>query len=634
MATTPFVTLTTPISDTSLALVSLHGEETLSQPFDYTIVLRSTVANVDPTTVLGQPIVLTLTGPDGTVQYINGVAVEFSQDSQDEELNTYYTVRLRPPFWLLSMQSAYQIFQSQSISAIITAVFSTCGFTAFKNSLTQTYSALDYVVQYGETTLDFVSRLMERAGIFYFFEHTSSACTLVLADDASNYETVPGTSTLVHTVQPASGTHQPYIEGALQQRLVPTSYVVNDYNFTAPTTALLSTSSGAATYQLSEYPGNYLVKSDGDTVSGLRLSAFETEAKLLRGKSACSTFHCGYTFTLSGHPNSGANAAWALLSVITKIEGDRYSNEYVAFPSSVTFRPKRNTPLPRIHGTQTALVTGQASTEIWTDSYGRIKVKFHWDTTSATDDTTSCWIRVSQVWAGKAWGGLVTPRVGSEVVIAFVNGDPDQPLVIGSVYNAVQTIPYTLPTDQTKTTMKTNSSTGGGGFNEFRFEDKAGSEEVFLQAQQDLNISVVKGNYGLTVATGNETHSTKGTRSITVTGNETRTNQANFEQDITGTTAITSTGNETHTNKANFEQDVSGNYTLNVTGNLTIKATGSVDIESGTGFTAKAGTSMAISSGTSAGVTAGTQLSLEGSVTAELKGSASTAIKGGIVQIN
>ncbi len=629
-----FVTLSTPISDTALVLVSLHGDEAVSQPFEYTLVLRSTVANVDATTVLGQPIVITLTNAEATPQIINGVAVEFTQEATDSTLHTYYTVRLRPSFWLLSLHSDYQIFQAKSVIDILSAVFSAQGFTDFKNSTTGTYTALDYVVQYGESTLDFVSRLMESSGIFYFFEHTSSACTLVLADDASAYGKLPGTGTIPYARQPGSGDRRPFLEGSLQQRLVPTSYRVADYNFTAPAPPRRSPRRGAPPDQRGGVPGKYVVKAPGDALAALRLSAHESDARLLRGRSACSTFHAGYSFTVSGHPNTAANAAWTLLSLTIRLDGDIYENEYVACPATVTFRPRQVTPRPRIHGTQTALVTGKSGEEIWTDSYGRVKVKFHWDSTSASDETTSCWVRVAQVWAGKAWGGLSTPRIGSEVVISFLDGDPDQPLVIGSVYNADQTLPYTLPADQTKTTMKTYSSKGGAGFNELRFEDKAGSEEVFLQAQQDMNVNVVKGNYGLAIATGNETHSTKGTRAITVEGKETRTNKADFQHDITGKTAVTCTGDEKHTNSANFEQDVSGNYTLNVTGNLVIKATGSVDIESGTGFTIKAGTSLAVSSTLDTSVKATTQLALEGSVTAELKGAASAAIKGGIVQIN
>ena len=260
-------------------------------------------------------------------------------------------------------------------------------------------------------------------------------------------------------------------------------------------------------------------------------------------------------------------------------------------------------------------MVGKSGEEIWTDKYGRIKVKFHWDLAAGKDENSSCWIRVSQRWAGKNWGMMFIPRIGQEVVVSFLEGDPDRPLVTGSVYNATQTVPYTLPSDQTKSTMKSNSSKGGAGFNELRFEDKKDSEEVFLHAQKDYNITVLnnqtstvkknrkttveeenddlivsKGNRTIKVETGNETHEVKGTRSVKVTGDE------------------------THTDEANFDQTVKGNFTLKVTGNITIEATGSVKIKSGTAFDTEAGTAMTQKSGTDFKNEAGTNMTNKASM--------------------
>lgn len=644
------ITVATPISDTSLELLSLTGHEELSRPFEYTVVLRSTVMSQDFSAVLGQPITVTLTDAAGTAQYIRGVVTEFSHNADYGTRDTIYTATLRPTFWLLSLRSDYKIFQKKSVTDIIKAVFSDAGFTDFKDSTTGTYTAQDFIVQYGETAMDFVSRLMEQAGIFYFFEHTSSAVTLVMADDASAYADIPGTTTIPFAARVVSSEDEAVLLGTVEQRIVPTSYKLNDYNFTTPAAALTSNSSGATTYQLYEYPGKYLVKGDGDSLASVRIAEQDAMTKTFRGRSIVTSFHSGHKFTMSGHPRADANAAWMIQAMDIHIADGNYSNQFTAIPATVVYRPPRLTPRPTIKGTQTATVTGKSGEEIWTDQYGRVTVHFHWDTAGQSDETSSCFIRVAQLWAGKSWGALFTPRVGDEVVVAFVDGDPDQPIVIGSVYNATQTMPYTLPADQTKSTIKTNSSKGGTTFNELRFEDKKDSEEVFLQAQKDLNISVLTGNSSFTVAKGNETHSTKGTRTYTVEGDETRsnkakldatitgaethTNSADFTQKITGKTTITATGDEAHTNSANFKHDVTGNYTLNVTGNLTIKATGSVTIESGTGFTAKGGTTMTVQGGTGTTVKAGTQLALEGGATAELKGAAQTAIKGGLVQIN
>jgi type VI secretion system secreted protein VgrG len=302
---------------------------------------------------------------------------------------------------------------------------------------------------------------------------------------------------------------------------------------------------------------------------------------------------------------------------------------------------------------------GKSGEEIWTDQYGRIKCKFYWDQSSASDETSSCWIRVAQGWAGKAWGALFLPRIGQEVVVSFLEGNPDRPLVTGCVYNAQQTVPYTLPDDQTKSTVKTNSSKGGSGFNEFRFEDKAGSEEIFMQAQKDMNVTILndltttvtnnrtttvskkndslvvdQGNRSIKVNTGNETHEVKGTRGLTITGNETHTNKADFTQNVTG----------------NFTLKVSGNLSIDVSGSITIKSGTSFDIQAGTALSRKAGTalsnkagtSLANEAGTSLSNKAGTSMSNEASISITSKANAShdvessgiLTLKGSLVKIN
>jgi type VI secretion system secreted protein VgrG len=253
-------------------------------------------------------------------------------------------------------------------------------------------------------------------------------------------------------------------------------------------------------------------------------------------------------------------------------------------------------------------VVGKSGEEIWTDQYGRIKVKFYWDQSNAQDETASCWIRVASPWAGKQWGSISIPRIGQEVVVTFFEGNPDRPIVIGSVYNAGQTVPYTLPDDQTKSTIKTNSSKGGSGFNELRFDDKAGSEEVFLQAQKDLNVTVLN------------------CHTSTVTKDETLT--------INGKRTLSVTGDEAHTNKANFSSDVSGNFTLKVSGNISIEASGSVAIKSGSTFENQAGTSLTNKAGTDMTNDAGTTLTNKAAASQTVDGGGMLTLKGGLVKIN
>jgi type VI secretion system secreted protein VgrG len=383
----------------------------------------------------------------------------------------------------------------------------------------------------------------------------------------------------------------------------------------------------------------------------LRLDALQAPGKLLKGTSMCRAFHAGAKFTLANHYRSDANAGYVLSSLSQTGDQDQYSNSFEAFPSDTVFHPPRLTPKPKVIGSQTALVVGKSGEEIWTDEYGRIKVKFYWDQSSATDETSSCWIRVAQGWAGKAWGSIFIPRIGQEVVVSFLDGNPDRPLVTGCVFNAQQTVPYTLPDEQTKSTVKTNSSKGGSGFNELRFEDKAGSEEIFIQAQKDMNVTVLN-NLTTTVTNARTTTVSQkddslvvdqGNRSIKVnTGNETHA--------VQGKRDLTITGNETHTNSADFTQNVSGNFTLKVSGNLSIQASGSVSIQSGTSFdnkagtalTNKAGTSLTNDAGTSLTNKAGTSMDNEAQVSITSKANAShdvessgiLTLKGSLVKIN
>jgi type VI secretion system secreted protein VgrG len=283
------------------------------------------------------------------------------------------------------------------------------------------------------------------------------------------------------------------------------------------------------------------------------------------------------------------------------------------------FRPPLRTAKPRIAGSQTALVVGAAGEELWTDAHGRIKVQFHWDQRGAKDENSSCWVRVAQAWSGPGWGGFVLPRVGQEVVVSFLEGDPDRPLVTGCVYNGTNAPPYALPDARTRTTLKSSSSPGGDGFNELRFEDKAGEEEVYLHAQKDLTVEVGNART-VTVSEADDTLTVnKGNRSVTVeTGNETLT--------VAGTREIKVTGAETHTSEADFNHTVGGSLTVEVTGNVTIKASGSLSLEAGTSVSIKAGTALTLEGGTT--------MTLKGAASGTVDGGGMLTVKGGLVKIN
>jgi type VI secretion system secreted protein VgrG len=424
----------------------------------------------------------------------------------------------------------------------------------------------------------------------------------VLVDGSSSWGTCPGLSSARFVGRgPGYNSDDVVVDCALEQAVTVGQFKADDYNFTTPATALLATATGSdTTRSVYDYPGLYAAQSDGETITSRRLAALEVPSTTLRGSSLCRSFHAGATFTLANHYRANLNASYVLRRVAMHGTQDDYSNSFEAFPAATVFHPPLATPRPVIAGTQTATVVGKAGEEIWTDQYGRVVVQFHWDQLGKNDEKSSCWVRVAQGWAGNLWGSVFIPRIGQEVVVSFLEGNPDRPLITGCVYNAQQVVPYTLPAEQTKSTLKTNSSKGGSGFNEIRFEDKAGSEELFIQAQKDMTVSILN-NEGLTVA---------GTRTLDVTGNE------------------------THTNKGDYTSTVSGNYKLTISGNLTIEASGSVNIKSGTDFTNNAGTSLTNKSGTDMMNDAGTSLTNKAAASQTVDGGGMLTVKGGLVKIN
>ena len=609
--TARYISISTPFGADKLLVRSLRGEERVSGLFHYFLELVSEDNALAFATIVGKSVTISIKVSDDTTRYINGVVGRFVQGGKDARFTTYFA-EIHPWPWLMTMMADCRIFQNKSVKDIITGYFTELGFTDYTDSTTGTYTALEYCVQYNESAFAFVSRLMESAGIFYFFKHEDGKHTLILADDASAFADCAGAATVDYGVY---GTDQPQnsvIACTVEQLVIPGKYAVDDFSFETPSTDLMgSTDSTVATNgskrRLYEYPGGYTKKDQSDALSKLRLEEQEMPRQVLRGESLVAAFVPGGKFTLAKHYRDDVNAAYVLLRVSHVAMEDSYTNTFEAIPAANTFRPRRTTRKPVIPGTQTAKVVGKSGEEIWTDKYGRVKVQFHWDQLGKNDENSSCWIRVAQGWAGTAWGAFFLPRIGQEVVVSFLEGDPDRPLITGSVYNAETTVPYTLPADQTKSTIKSNTSKGGAGFNEIRFEDKKDSEEVFVQAQKDMNVVINnnetrkiglvkkdKGNQTIEIQTdrtvtlneGNDKLQVKkGNRTLLVdTGNDTYT--------VAGTRDVKVTKAETHTNEDAFTQKVTKDYTLNVTGNLTIDVTGTVTIKSGKAMTVQSSMGM------------------------------------------
>lgn len=647
-----WATVSTGAGDDVFRLRSMWGEERLSDLFRFELELDSDDPAVSFDQVVGEPGVVSLTYPDKKERHFHGIVTRLRQGATDPGV-TRYVAELRPWAWLLTQSSGCAIYQEKSVPDIIEAVFDELGFSAYKKSLQNTYTKRDYCVQYRETAYDFVTRLMEEEGIFFFFEHSQSAHTLVLADDASAHADCPGVDAVRYRLSSTESHDVDVVaDCSLEQNVTTESFAVDDFSFETPSLDL-ETKAGSGTLARYDYPGGFEKKDEGAALAKLRLEAHEAGKKLLRGSSFCPSFTSGYKFTLSDHPRSDVNAGWALRAVHHDLTQERYRNTFQAAPADVTWRPPRTTPAPVIPGTQTAIVVGKSGEEIWTDKFGRIKVLFHWDRTSEGDEKSSCWIRVAQGWAGKNWGAFFLPRIGQEVVVSFLEGDPDRPLVTGSVYNAEQPVPYTLPANQTRSTIKSQSSKQATGFNEIRFEDKKDSEEIYVHAQKDLTtevlndaVTTITKNHTVTISEGDETLSVaKGKRTLSVKGDE------------------------KHTNEANFVQEVEGDFTLKVTGSVTIQAGGAIQIKSdadvtvkaggaltnqagsdltnkagsgltnkagtaltnqaGTGLTNKAGTSLTNQAGTSLTNKGGTTMTNEAGISLTNKGSASQTVDGG-----
>ncbi len=606
-----YLSVTTPLGDDVLILRAVRGVESISGLFRYELEMLSEEPEVDFTAIVGKTVTVSVRSADGeTVRYIDGLVTDFSQHDSDPRLWIYRAV-IRPKFWLGTRKVDCRIFQDMSVTDIIEQVLGAIGVTDFALETTSAYEARVYCVQYNETVYDFLNRLMEDEGIFWFHRHEDGKHTLVFADDADAHALCPGINVAAYrpTAQQGREDEDAILQLAYCERVVTDHYASEDYNFEQPSTELLTSADGDGTgsdMEVYEYPGGYMVKSSGDTRASIRMQEFEALSKSLDGRSSMKPFIAGYSFELMWHGRASMNAEYVLGEVSIRADEDRYENSFSAFPKDLAFRPSRKTRRPRIHGTQTAVVTGKAGEEIWTDEFGRVKVQFHWDREGKKDENTSCWVRVAQGWAGKSWGTWFLPRIGMEVVVTFLEGDPDRPLITGCVYNGEQVQPYTLPDDQTKATMKSNSSKGGNGFNEFRFEDLAGEEEIYLHAQKDWNsvvenertttikdsddtVTIEKGNRFFDVQTGNETHHVKTDRKLTVDGHQEHKTGDGFTHTVTG----------------DYVLKVSGNMTVEVDGNITVKAGKNIDTTAGQSITNDAGMNHETTAGQNIANTAG-----------------------------
>jgi type VI secretion system secreted protein VgrG len=571
-----------PLGADVLLLQRFSGQEGTSSLFHYTLELLSEDDSIEPTDLLRQPMIVTLDHQDAE-RKIHGLVSRFVQSGQNEDLCSY-RAEIVPWLWFLNLSWNCRIFQNKTVQEVAQAVFDGLGYSDYKFDLSRSYSPREYCVQYRESDFNFVTRLFEEEGIFYYFEHSASGHVLVVTDVNSGLQPCPGPS----SVRIANGTGIPdedYIAGLELESSVHIGKVtLRDYDFTRPSLSLETSATNGSGEEVYGYPGGYLELSDGERYAETLLEQGRSEAKMARGHGNCRLFQSGYRFTLEDHYRPDANTEYLLLQVThhgdagdyrsAGSEGANYGNSFQAMPFDVPFRPPRLSIKPRIHGTQTALVVGASGEEIFTDEYGRVKVQFYWDRQGGRDQNSSCWVRVSHPWAGKSWGGIQIPRIGQEVIVEFLEGDPDRPIITGRVYNAEHPVPYELPANKTQSGMKSRSSLSGGAenFNEIRMEDKKGSELFYIHAEKDKNVVVENDN--LEDIGNNETLTVGNDQSVDVKGNQTIAIGKNRSLSVGENESITITGNRSESVGKDESITISGNRIESVAKDETIDVTG------------------------------------------------------------
>ena len=580
------IAVTTPLGKDVLLLKGFSGQEGLSQLFSFHLDLLSEKnPAIDFSTIVGKQVTVSLKKPGG-FRYFNGLVSRFSQGTGDTAFASY-RAEVVPWLWMLTRTADCRIFQNLSVPDILKKIFTDLGFTAFKFNLVRSYTPREYCVQYRETDFNFVSRLMEQYGLFYFFEHTDGAHTLIVGDapgacpacspEGVRYESAVGAVVL----------HDDVVTTFTKvQEIRPGKYALSDYNFTTPSVKLgVNVDSvypplGGARLEIYDYPGDYQKRNEGEALVKLRIEEEEARRDVIDGASGCRQFIAGFKFNISGQARADFDGPYVLTGVQhSAVENgydsqsssgrdNAYENTFTCIPFAVPFRPPRVTPRPVVQGAQTAEVVGVKGEEIYTDKFGRVKVQFHWDREGKKDEGSSCWIRVSQPWAGKSWGSVAIPRIGQEVVVHFLEGDPDQPIILGGVYNGELMPPYALPAGGMVSGVKSNTTPGGGGSNEISLDDTKGKELITIHGQYDMASSI---EHDVTASVGNdETISIGANRTETVGKDETITISGARTEDVAKDESISIGKNRTLTIGKSLSVDVGENRTQSIAKNDTV----------------------------------------------------------------
>jgi type VI secretion system secreted protein VgrG len=554
------ITLSSPLDKSTdeflqgLIFRSMTAREELGRPFEYRLELLSTSDSLDIAGLLAKSVSVRLELNVAEGRFFNGFVTDFGLVGSVGEF-ALYEATVRPWLWFLTQATNCRIFQSMNVPDIVADVCRKYGFTDIDaTGLSGNYVERNFVVQYSETDFNFVSRLLEEEGIYYFFKHEESKHTLVLADSLAPHEATPGCESLPYRPAGGGGVFGgEHIDSwKFGQRVMSDAYAVKDFDFERPTAPLLSHTALSEQQRLEvfDYAGAYLYQKTQDeeilqrhnedprdTYARVRLEELTARAEQATGRTNARQLLVGALLTLTEFPRADQNRQYLITGAMYELHGHGLRSEktseqlyrctFDAQDVKRVYRPRRTAAKPRIMGPQTATVVGKDGEEIWTDEYGRVKILFPWDRFGSGVEDSSCWVRVAQVWAGAKMGAIHIPRMGDEVIVEFLEGDPDRPIITGRVYNKDNMPPYDLPANQTQSGIKSRSTKGGqeANANEIRFEDKKGQEEFATQAERnytelvknDKSVSV-KANRSTSIG-GNDTLSVTGNRTITIDGN-------------------------------------------------------------------------------------------------------------------
>ena len=567
--------ITVQLPAEGLLFWKISGREALSEAFSFNLQLLGTDARMDRSKLLGKPVTVTLPtqGLSGS-RYLNGKITRVAVSAVELSGTRYavYQLTVESDLWPMKRDRNLRIFQGQTAPQIVKTLLSEYQVN-IEDKLTGSYRTWDYCVQYQESSFDFISRLMELEGIAYHFRHEADKHTLVLTDAATQHQPFSGYEFIPYHQTPSGGStdEEGISQWALEDSVTPGIYSLDDYDFRKPNAWLFQArqnpnSPWPGTIDVYDWPGRFVEHGHGEFYARIRQERWQVEHQQIEGTATAIGIVPGCTFQLTNAAFFNDNGEYLVTAAHYNFEENRYASgadsqtvhriDFSVIPSSVVFRPPQHTPWPRTYGPQTARVVGPQGESIWTDKYGRIKVKFHWDRLAKGDDTSSCWVRVSSAWAGQGYGGVQIPRVGDEVVIDFINGDPDRPIVTGRVYNEASMPPWALPAAATQMGFLSRSKDGSvDNANALRFEDKAGEEQVWIQAERNLDTHVKN----------DETRSVGGSQTVNIT------------RDHSGKVA----GTHFQATQLSHDEVIGGDFTQKVQGTLTLASGSSIKLVTG-----------------------------------------------------